>query len=520
MPNTYSGAQPLRTALAAVALGAFTATSCTDLTENPPSRITPSSFFQNDAQVQAALAGVYNGLRETEPNSGYYNMSQESSDETIVPTRGTDWDDQGEHRELWTRTFGPASGASTQGNIINNAYSGLSSAIAKANAVIDALGNSTSPSAQQGIAEARALRAWFYYALQDGFGGVPIITKPGVSGVPRASRDSTIRFILSELYAARPALPATYGAGGQGRMTQGAVDAILANLYLNYHIYTGTPTAGGITPNSVVRYDSVLAVTSRIMNSGQYSLAPDFSTWKANFSGGNQTSKENIFVVRNAAQSGLGLYYVQQMGHYNHFGNPGGWNGYSVLAERVNQYDQGDQRRSLVLTGQQYALDQPGQVPVKTRAGAPLILNDVTSLTAAAEGDGFRVYKYPLDPNRNAENNSNDYVLFRLGGVMLDRAEAAYKTGDQGTALTILNQLRSRAGAPTITGPITDAVMLRERQLELITEGKRRQDLIRLGGWLTQRPFQANPTAPYTVLMPIPTSQLQSNPALTQNPGY
>ncbi|GJG87043.1 hypothetical protein tb265_22240 [Gemmatimonadetes bacterium T265] len=508
---------PLRTAVAAAVLGAVAVTSCTDLNESPPSRITPSTFFQNDAQIQAALAGVYNGLRSSEPNGGgYWEISQVSSDETIVPTRGTDWDDGGQWRELWTRSFGPASGAGTQN--INGAYSSISSQIAKANAVIDALGTSKSAAAQSGTAEARALRAWFYYTLQDAFGGVPIITKTGVSGVPRATRDSTIRFILSELYAVRNTLPTSY-SGGYGRITQGAVDAILANLYLNYHVFTGTPAANGITFNTTTRYDSVLAVTSRIMNSGQYTLAPDFATFRANFTAGNSASKENIFVVRNSTTSGLGLNYVQQIAHYNHFGNPGGWNGFSVLSEQLNQYDPADQRRTLVLTGQQYQFDNP-TVAVKTRAGAPLILGDIQSLTAAAEGDGYRAYKYPLDPNHNAQDNGNDYVIFRLSGVMLDRAEALYKTGDQGSALTILNQLRSRAGAPSVTGAITDSVMLRERLLELLNEGKRRQDLIRLGGWMTQKRFQANPTPPYTMLFPIPLTQLQANPALTQNPGY
>ncbi len=517
MPKKHLATQSLRTAVAAAVLGAATVTSCTDLTENPPSRITPATFFQNDAQVQAALAGVYNGLRTSQPDDGYWNASQVTSDETIVPTRGSDWDDGGQWREMWTRTYGPASGAGTQ--TINSAYADISSAIAKANAVIDALSGSSSTSATQGIAEARALRAWFYYTLQDAFGGVPIITKPGVSGVPRATRDSTIRFILSELYAARPALPATYGASGQGRITQGAVDAILTNLYLNYHVYTGVPSAGGIAFNSVTRYDSVLAVSTRIMNSGQYTLAPDFATWRANFTGGNQSSKENIFVVRNSETANLGLHYVNEMAHYNHFQNPGGWNGFSVLADRVSQYDPADQRRSLVLTGQQYMFDSP-TTPVLTRAGAPLVLGDIQSLTAAGEGDGFRVYKYSLDPSHNAQDNGNDYVLFRLGGVMLDRAEALYKSGDQGGALTILNQLRARAGAPTLTGSVTDQVMLRERQLELLTEGKRRQDMIRLGAWLTPKRFQTNPTPPYSVLFPIPLTQLQANPVLTQNPGY
>ncbi len=516
MPKTHAATATLRTVATAVVLGAVAVTGCTDLTENPPSRITPSSFFQNDAQVQAALAGVYNGLRVTETD--FWNISQVSSDETIVPTRGTDWDDGGQWRELWTRSYGPASGAGNQS--INAAYSGISSAIAKANAVLDPLSAVTTPAAKQGTAEARALRAWFYYMLMDGFGGAPIITKPGVSGVPRASRDSVARFIQAELHAARPDLPATYGSGGQGRITQGAVDAMLANLYLNWHIYTGTVSAGGLTPSSTVRYDSVLAVTDRIMNSGQYTMAQDINSWKANFAYNNQASKENIFVVRNQTVSGLGLDIINRMSHYNHFKNPGGWNGFSVLADAYNQFDTSDQRRSIVLAGPQVSLDT--QQPVTTRAGAPLVLNDIQSLTAATEGDGFRVYKYTLDPNHTDQNMGNDFVIFRLGGVMLDRAEALYKTGNQAGALALLNTLRARSYSPPqpLTGTITDAVMLHERLTELTNEGKRRQDMIRLGGFLTPKRFQTTPTPPYAVLFPIPLTQLQANPALTQNPGY
>ena len=516
MPKHSTALLTLRAAVAASALSAVAVTGCTDLTENPPSRITPSSFFQNDAQVQAALAGVYNGLRATE--SDYWNISQVSSDETIVPTRGTDWDDSGQWRELWTRSYGPASGAGSQS--VNGAYSGISSGIAKANAVLDALSNVQSPAATQGTAEARALRAWFYYMLMDAFGGVPIITQPGVAGVPRASRDSVARLIQTELYAARPDLPASYGAGGQGRITQGAVDAILANLYLNWHIYTGTVTAAGLTPSTTVRYDSVIAVTDRIMNSGQYSLVTDYASWRANFAANNQGSKENIFVVRNQTISGLGLDIINRMSHYNHFKNPGGWNGFSILADAYNQFDPADQRRNIVLTGPQLSLDT--QQPVSTRAGAPLVLNDITSLTAASEGDGYRVYKYTLDPAHTDQNMGNDFVIFRLGGVMLDRAEALYKTGNQAAALAILNTLRARVYSPPkpLSGPITDAVMLRERLTELTNEGKRRQDMIRLGAFLTPKRFETASPAPYTVLFPIPLTQLQANPALTQNPGY
>jgi starch-binding outer membrane protein, SusD/RagB family len=515
MPINTRSPMLCRAALAA-AVAVLGLSGCTDLSENPPSAITPAGFFQNDAQVQSALAGVYSGLRPAEGD--YWSISQASSDETVVPTRGTDWGDGGQWIELWTHTYGPNSGAGNQ--TINGTYSGLSSSIAKANAVLQALGSSTSPAAVQGIAEARVLRAYFYFLLQDAFGGVPIVTQPGLASQPRATRDSVARFVANEIHAARKDLKVSFDASGQGRVTQGAADAILANLYLNWHVYTGTVSATGLTAGPA-RYDSVIAVTDRILNSSAgYVLAPDSAGWAHNFAFNNQDSKENIFVVRNQALDGLGLDFINRSGHYNQYASPGGWNGFSMIADTYAKFDAADKRRSIIQAGPARALDTGS--PIKTRAGDPLVFVPVQSLTAAAENEGFRVFKFGYDPNHVAQNMGNDYTLFRLGGVLLDRAEAYYKLGQQGPALALLNQLRARVYSPPqpLSGTITDAVMLKERLAELTNEGKRRQDMIRLGTFTAPKQFKAATDAGYQILFPIPTNQLQANPLLTQNPGY
>ena len=515
MPINARSPMLRKAALAAMA-AVLGLAGCTDLSENPPSAITPSNFFQNDAQVQSALAGVYSGLRAAQGD--YWAISQTSSDETIVPTRGTDWADGGQWVELWTHTYGPNSGAGNQ--TINGSYSALSSSIAKANAVLQALGASSSPAAKQGIAEARVLRAYFYYLLQDAFGGVPIVTVPGVASQPRATRDSVVRFIANEIHAARPDLKVSFDASGHGRVTQGAADAILANLYLNWHIYTGNLTSSSFTPGTA-RYDSVIVVTDRILNSAAgYQLAPDSAGWIHNFAYNNQDSKENIFVVRNVPVDGLGLDFINRAGHYNQYASPGGWNGFSMIADTYAQYNTGDARRSVIQVGQARSLDF--NLPIKTRAGDPLIFVPVQSLTAAAENEGYRVFKFGYDPNHVERYMGNDFTLFRLGGVLLDRAEALYKSGQPGPALTILNQLRARVYTPPqpLSGTITDAVMLRERLNELTNEGKRRQDMIRLGAYGLPKQFKATTDAAYKMLFPIPLNQLQANPLLTQNPGY
>ena len=81
---------------------------CTDLTETPVSAITPGNFFRNSDEVIGGVASVYAGLRGT--MWGYYNISQVTTDENVVPTRGSDWFDNGRwldlHRQAWTPTSG------------------------------------------------------------------------------------------------------------------------------------------------------------------------------------------------------------------------------------------------------------------------------------------------------------------------------------------------------------------------------------------------------------------------------
>ena len=519
--HTHAAPHRLRRALAATAAVASAAvglTACHDLAENPPSFVTPSTYFQTDAQVTSGLAAVYNALRTVQTD--VFAVVQASSDETIVPTRGTDWADGGQWVELWQHTYGPNSGAGRQN--INNAYNGLSSGIAKANATIGALQTSPAPSAQEALAECRVLRAFFYFEQQDLFGGVPVVTTTSIGGQARATRDSVARFVEAELLAARPALPAQLY--NNGRVTRGAVDAILANLYLNWPVYTGTPTASGITLGTTARYADVVARTDSIINSGFYSLNADSASWRAMFSAGNHGNPEHIFVITNkaAANPNLGLDLPARAVHYNSYSSSGGYNGYSTIVDTYNQFDPTDARRNVFLIGNQLTLDTHAQAYLRDGKTPLNFTASISSLGAAAENEGIRWYKFKLDPAHNQDENGVDFTLFRLGGVYLDRAEALWQLGRTGEALTVLNLLRARNYNPPqpITGTLSAQVFLHERLNELAFEGKRRSDMVRLGSFGNTKLFKATPDAGYQSVFPIPTLQLQSNPLLTQNPGY
>src|SRR6266850_5433599 len=229
------------------ALGLFTLLlvplqGCTDLSETPISSITPSNFFHTEGEVLAALAGVYAGLRNTASEGEYWGVSEVSTDEMVVPTRGSDWYDNGTwletHRQTWA-----ANSPSTL-SFFNGAWNTAYAGIARANVLVDALQRVTVPNEARIEGEARFLRAFYYYLLMDLYGGVPIATTIELKARARATRDSTFRFIESELLAIRAALPLSWDAGNRGRITRGAADALLANMYLNARVFKNEGAPG------------------------------------------------------------------------------------------------------------------------------------------------------------------------------------------------------------------------------------------------------------------------------------
>src|SRR3954465_6017913 len=338
---------------------------CTNLTEVPQDALTPSNAFHTDAEVLAGVASVYANLRSTMDDR--YNLSEITTDEIIVPTRGSDWYDNGRWLEIFKHTWNASSGSALAD--MNGAWSNLFAGVARANLMIDVIQTAGGPTAEQTTAELRTLRAWYYYLLMDMFGNVPLVTGTKVEASPNLSRDSIFKFIESELKATRELLPVSRPTDQNGRLTRGAADAILASLYLNAEVYTGTVTAGGLQKGPG-RWADAIASADAVINSGQYALSAD---WRKNFTPDNHDSKENIFFISNTdAQPGLGMNFPHRTPHYSQLNVQGGrWNGFATVAETYNAFDLADARRNIFLVGQQVSFDN-GQ-PVKDRAGNPLV---------------------------------------------------------------------------------------------------------------------------------------------------
>ncbi len=502
-------------ALLVVTASAVAIQGCTDLTETPTSAITPDNYYNTQAEIIGGVAGVYSTLRNTLDE--YYNVSQVSTDEIIVPTRGSDWYDNGKWLELHRQTWSPTSAAGSDN--INSAWSNLWSGVAKANAVITALKPNQVPNQAAIEGELRALRAFYYIALMDLFGPVPIVTTTEIKERPQNTRKEVLDFVEKELIAARPGLPAKWDASNWGRVTQGAVDAMLTSIYLNAEVYGGTVSASGIAKGPA-RWADVITTADKIINSGTYSLA---SNWDANFRADNQNSAENIFVVRFSTVDGLGLNLNMRSFHYNS-STAGGWNGFSTVSDTYNAFDAADRRRGIFLVGPQ--INQSTGAPINDRAGNRLIFTpEIKDPTAANEGEGARIYKFTIDKSVTNQNQPNDFPHYRLGEVYLSKAEAQNELGQTAAAIATINQIRARVFAPakplatSLSQVQARAAIYNERLFELTGEGKRRQDMIRAGSYTRPFQFKTNTDA-YRVLMPIPQSQLATNSLLKQNPGY
>lgn len=540
--SSHSAVRFLRKALLLVPVF-FVGETCTKLTEVPHDALTPTTAFHTDQEILAGLAGVYAQLRTAEGNDHFAALEELSTDMLVVPTRGSDWYDNGQWLDIHKQIWSPNSAGAL--SFLTNAWNDSFSGVAKANLMIDVVNKAAPANKDTVLAELRTLRAWYYYMLQDQFGGVPLVTTTELQSVARSKRPEVFSFIETELTAAIPNLPLKWDAGNYGRITKGAAYAILASLYINAGVFNKdcgpADCTGKVSSNS---YNSCSGVTvtggkdacqaaidaaNAVINSGQYSINP---TWVKNFSIDNKSSPENIFVVVHSnSTQGIGGNWPMRTLHYNQLstGDGGPWNGFATTAEVYNSFPATDDRKGMWLVGQQKSFEN-GQ-NVNDRQGNPLIFTaTIPDLSGANEAQGVRFNKFPPQASPpHGGSQPNDFTWFRLSEMYLIRAEALNEQGTLGAALTDLNFIHTKhdPANPVAAGTkqaLRDAIM-KERMLEFAAEGKRRTDMIRAGTFLSWTEASANgvsatPRAAYRILFPISTNALGSNSKLVQNNGY
>lgn len=366
--------------------------------------------------------------------------------------------------------------------------------------------------------EARFLRALSYYHALDLYGNPPFVTEEDEIGAflpEQIQRADLFDYIESELLAIESEMAAP-GQNEFGRADQAAVWTLLAKLYLNAEVYTGTD-----------RYADVITYTDKVINSG-YSLVDDYQKLFLADNDVNGAQQEIIFPIRfdgihTNSYGGMTFIIHAAVGEDMdpaEFGVNSGWGGLRTTPEFVSLFPDG-------------ADSQDGREMFHTE-GQNL---EIPQIENFANGYAIRKFKNitadgQQGSDRTGEHVDNDFPMFRLADVYLMYAEATLRGGggDQGRALNYVNELRERAypsGGTINASELTLDFILDERGRELYWEAHRRTDLIRFNqftengiwAWKNNVP-QGSPTPAYRNLFPLPASDLGVNTNLEQNAGY
>ncbi|HMN90026.1 MAG TPA: RagB/SusD family nutrient uptake outer membrane protein [Saprospiraceae bacterium] len=498
--------------------------SCTNLDEKIFSELTEDNFPTTEEQFISALGATYTSLYGLAGHNSIFALQEVSSDEAMIPHRGADWFDGGQ----WIRVHRHEYNAREES--VNNGWNFLYGGVNNCNRVIDLFSRlvqegKVDPALASGfIAEVRTLRALFYYWLLDGYGNVPIVTSfadadPNPRTRPRAE---VFEFIERELNESVPQLARLKDGSTYARMNFYAGRFLQAKLYLNSEAYTGK-----------AEWARVIAACDDIINSGLYDLESNYFN---NFNTNNAGSKENILVIPYDEQEARGFNLAQMTLHYQSQATfrlqQQPWNGYCTLQEFYQSYEDGDARKGVsgnqqirgnFLAGPQFDADGNRLIDSGAEAndpdGQPLTFTpEVNELEPnALRQAGARIAKYEYALGSTPDLNV-DFPIFRYADVLLMKAEAQFRTGAAGPALTLVNQIRQRAGVAAFA-TLTADNLLAERGREMFYEGWRRQDLIRFGRY--NAPWRFKPAStPQRNIFPIPINQISANPNLQQNPGY
>lgn len=363
--------------------------------------------------------------------------------------------------------------------------------------------------------EARFLRALQYWVVMDLYGNVPFVTENDALGstIPaQIQRKDLFAYIETELLDIQSQLPAPK-TNQYGRADQAASWALLARLYLNAEVYTGT-----------ARYNDAVVYSKKVIDAG-YSLENDYT--KLMRADNNVNNPEFIFTINYDGKftQGYGgstfLVHASVGDNMNpgDFGVDGGWFGLRTTKNLPELFPD--------FTGTK---DKRAQFVQNN-----LDINDLTKFS-----DGFAVTKYRNVTKAGAPGSDKtfadtDIPLFRLGEMYLIFAEATLRGGTGGddvTALQYINALRTRAygdnSGNISASDLTLDFILDERARELYWEGFRRTDLIRYGRFTEGSylwPWKGGvklgrAVEDFRKLYPLPASDIVANPNLQQNTGY
>ncbi len=459
---------------------------------------------------------------------------------------------------------------------VSKLYNRLNYGVTMSNHFLEYTEGQTDEKTKHQRAEVRFIRAINYYHLLDMFGNVPFTTTVLGSGNPdQIQRIDLFNWLIEEINGENGFINDMYDKGQTSiyRATKASAYMLLARLYLNAEIYTGqlSPDGSSFTKGAA-QWDKAAEYAQKVLDCPGVALHKPFAQI---FMGDNDITSSEEFLLL-AAQDGqhirsyAGSQYAIASCRNNTMNDCGSsdnsWGCWRSSPELIKVFFPGKTVAEIAaITGDEYAIpgiagDDRAMFCQSTAGGYEASFLGVVP----DNGEGFvncwgickwtnrysseydanmQPIELEVKPQHDSKFMDTDVPLMRTSEAVMTLAEAKFRQGNVGEALTLVNQIRARANAAPLAA-LTEEELLAEWLREFYHEGRRRIDLIRFGQFVgptatmnwegrsgdnakKQASFDdaGNWNAPVSIdmhyiLYPIPNSDVVANSNLTQNPGY
>lgn len=488
----------IRTKIIALGLTMLMLSGCEGyLNETPYSQLATENFLKTKEGIESLMGAAYASAANMQTNNSIYTFAQEEWMTDMAFQTGDGVNATALQYINYTID-------ETVGLLQSENWDWPYRAIRNANQILESLNELEASDSDKLLyeSEARFIRAITYIKLYLKFGPVPLRTSSEQPlQIPRATEEEMLSFIETELLATISQLPNPGNELQYGRAHKAAAQGWLVLLYLN-----------------TKQWQKSADMASTIITSYNYSL---FEEYEDLFKVENEQNSEYIWVRpaktsadRSSSNSWMNTAFPDGFASDPRTGLEfnNAWrnwpNEFRLRDEFYHSFDPADTRRLLIIT--EY-INQSGE-----------LVNLLESV------DNTRSFKYWPDPVGVNASYGNDIPEIRYAEILLARAEALNElTGPTQEALDLINEVRARAGLDPITlAEVSDKEglrdhILKERGWEFYSEGKRRQDLIRMDKLISNARERGITNAqPFHVRFPIPFASMDSNPLLVQNEGY
>lgn len=524
----------------ALLLGSIFASCSNNLDETVYSEILDETYNYQPEDFASNIAGAYNPLR-SDAQMYYWWVEELAGCCVVTPQNVTGFggDYLLIHLHAWDSTLG----------YMNSIWSSYFQGVVLCNHAINRIERDVFPGITEndklaGIAELRALRAFYYWRLMDAFGNIPLITTTSQEIPEQVSRKEIYEFLVNDLKEAIPSLSKDQDITTYGRFNEWAGRCLLANLYINAEVYSGTP-----------QWEACIEQCDAIINGGKCELSPNF---RDSFrTSGVENSKEVLMTIPYDYSKGvfanwmwMNAWHKELKKKFLTVGTPNEAGGQRAVPQYIDLYEEGDGRLDDTwLHGLQYDVEGNllyGQYDMK---GEPLdFTKELPDGRFVNEMQGYRVNKYEVEVGAQW-SSSTDIPLMRYSEVLLMKAECLLRTGKTGAG-ALATEVRKRNFKNQEDAIVSDELLKKDSSFqwglvenykitdkgdqtpveygqlfdewlrEFAYECYSRRTMIRFGIFTKKSWLSHTPNGDFRAIYPIPEPALTANPKLKQNPGY